>query len=427
MSGPHGNDGQPQPAARWASERPSGQFGGAARPGAGQQPGGAPYPGAPYPGAPYPGAPYPGAAGEQAGPSGYPIGAGYATSGYPGPYAAGQAPYSAGPAAAGSGQSPYGWPSTGWDQDNARRDTGPTILTTGPGAPGSPRPNGLAGPPRTLGAARLLGLAVALLGAVNFVLGFLPEVSARAAGLSSASLSVFAVGPAYVPILLLIAGLLALAAFLPGGEVSRLAVAAVSVGGAVGAIVSLGVPGSFELFANPNQVTRGLGAILLVVFGIVQAVVAIGAYVVGAGRTAVPTVAGQPASPVASPTSSMAQPASPMAQPASPVAQPAPAAWSVGGPPWSSPVGAAATAAEYPAADRYANPAAYSGPPAPLPYRDEPATGPQVVVGTETNSTETNSTETSGTATSGTATNGPGDGTPVGVDEPSAPDETADS
>jgi hypothetical protein len=90
------------------------------------------------------------------------------------------------------------------------------------------------------------------------------------------------VGPAYVPILLLIAGLLALAAFLPGTERSRLAVAAVSVGGAAGAIVSLGTPGSFELFANPNQVSSGLGAILLVIFGIIQAVIAVGAYVVGA-------------------------------------------------------------------------------------------------------------------------------------------------
>ena len=95
-------------------------------------------------------------------------------------------------------------------------------------------------------------------------------------------MSVFAVGPAYVPILLLIAGLLALAAFLPGSERSRLAVAAVSVGGAAGAIVSLGTPGSFELFANPNQVSSGLGAILLVIFGIIQAVIAVGAYVVGA-------------------------------------------------------------------------------------------------------------------------------------------------
>lgn len=134
------------------------------------------------------------------------------------------------------------------------------------------------GRPGALDPARLLGLAVAVLGVLNFCFGFLPEVSAPRL---DETLSVFAVGPAYVPILLLIAGLLALAAFLPGSERSRLAVAAVSVGGAAGAIVSLGTPGSFELFANPNQVATGMGAILLVIFGIVQAVVAIAAYVVG--------------------------------------------------------------------------------------------------------------------------------------------------
>ena len=83
-----------------------------------------------------------------------------------------------------------------------------------------------------------------LLGALNFIWGFLPEITATRI---DETLSVFAVGPAYVPILLLIAGLLALAAFLPGSERSRLAVAAVSVGGAAGAIVSLGTAGSVEL------------------------------------------------------------------------------------------------------------------------------------------------------------------------------------
>ena len=142
--------------------------------------------------------------------------------------------------------------------------------------------------------AKIFGLAVALLGALNFVWGFLPEVSAPRSG---ATLSVFAVGPAYVPILLLIAGLLALAAFLPGSERSRLAVAAVSVGGAAGAIVSLGTPGSFELFANPNQVSSGLGAILLVIFGIIQAVIAVGAYVVGADTLWKPRRGNGPAGP----------------------------------------------------------------------------------------------------------------------------------
>ena len=126
--------------------------------------------------------------------------------------------------------------------------------------------------------AKLLGLSVAGLGGLNFIWGFLPQLKATRI---DADLSVFAVGPAYVPILLLIAGLLAMAAFLPGSERSRLAVAAVSVGGAAGAIVSLGMTGPVELVAT-GQVSKGLGAILLVIFGIVQAVVAIAGYVVGA-------------------------------------------------------------------------------------------------------------------------------------------------
>jgi hypothetical protein len=156
----------------------------------------------------------------------------------------------------------------GWGPGQSEQDTGPI-----------PRVGGPAAPDRVgFDPARLLGFAVAVLGALNFVFGFLPELTAAR---SNESLSVFAVGPAYVPVLLLIAGLLALAAFLPGSERSRLAVAAVSVGGAAGAIVSLGTAGSVELVTT-SQVGKGMGAILLVIFGIIQAVVAIGAYVVGA-------------------------------------------------------------------------------------------------------------------------------------------------
>ena len=142
------------------------------------------------------------------------------------------------------------------------------------GPTAAPAQNRSAGPDP----AKLLGLAVAGLGGLNFIWGFLPELTAPRI---NEDLSVFAVGPGYVPILLLIAGILALAALLPGSERSRLAVAAVSVGGAAGAIVSLGTTGPVELLAT-GQVSKGLGATLLVVFGIIQAVVAIAGYVVGA-------------------------------------------------------------------------------------------------------------------------------------------------
>lgn len=166
-----------------------------------------------------------------------------------------------------------GWPAdpnragAGWPGGGGYQVAGPA------GAPPLP-----AAPRARLEPATLFGIAIAALGALNFVFGFLPQVTASRI---DESLSVYAVGPAYVPILLLIAGLLALAAFLPGSERSRLAVAAVSVGGAVGAVISLGTAGPFELAVG--QASKGTGAVLLAIFGIIQAVVAIGAYVVGSG------------------------------------------------------------------------------------------------------------------------------------------------
>jgi hypothetical protein len=213
-----------------------------------------------------------------------------------------------------------------------------------------------------------------------------------------------------VPILLLIAGLLALAAFLPGSERSRLAVAAVSVGGAAGAIVSLGTPGSFELFANPNQVTSGLGAILLVIFGIIQAVIAVGAYVVGADTLWKPRSGNGPAEPAPVPAGPAGW------DPRVPAAGSGPIDPSLvgvypserprdvdagyqgrGGTSWSTDHDAAqqvwvnrgAPSGYSPSVPGYGRPGqsvatAATGSPSPPVYAQEPPTGPQVVVGLET-------------------------------------------
>ena len=183
---------------------------------------------------------------------------------------------SAGPVPAGSYRQVGGgtYPSSG--------PAGQSPTGTAPGGPGTgqhPAPSdATGGHRRPIDPAKLFGIIIAALGGLNFVFGFLPQVTSTRI---DESLSVYAVGPGYVPILLLIAGLLALAAFLPGSERSRLAVAAVSVGGAVGALISLGTSSSLELLAA-GQVSKGLGAVLLTIFGIIQAVVAIAAYVVGA-------------------------------------------------------------------------------------------------------------------------------------------------
>src|SRR5660397_72925 len=63
----------------------------------------------------------------------------------------------------------------------------------------------------------------------------------------------------------------------------------VSAGGAIGAIVSLGTQDAVSGF---GQVNKGMGAILLVIFGLVQAVVALTAFVIGSGFVATPRSVG---------------------------------------------------------------------------------------------------------------------------------------
>lgn len=236
-----------------------------------------------------------------------------AAGGYPGSGAGGYPPPGAG-GYPGPGAGSYPPPGRGVHSTAAGAGSGPTGGGVAPvGAPPPPvgsspvgsspvgssavgaPPSGVAGARGSIDPAKLFGIVIAALGGLNFVFGFLPQVTASRI---DQSLSVYAVGPGYVPILLLIAGLLALAAFLPGSERSRLAVAAVSVGGAVGALISLGTSSSLELFAS-GQVSKGLGAVLLTIFGIIQAVVAIAAYVVGADLGFKSRVATTPERPAA--------------------------------------------------------------------------------------------------------------------------------
>ncbi|MGS0686220.1 DUF5336 domain-containing protein [Nakamurella sp. GG22] len=371
--------------------------------------------------------------------AGYPQ-AGYPQTGYPQAayqqVGVSQAAYQPGherqaaPTAAGYGGGPAVPGPAAWTPADAQRDTGPVHVIGRPGAGASRGGRGSAAA-RTLDPARLLGLAVAVLGALNFLWGFLPEISVSR---SDESLSVFAVGPAYVPVLLLIAGLLALAAFLPGSEVSRLAVAAVSVGGAAGAIVSLGTESSVQI-AFGSQASKGMGAILLVIFGIIQAVVAIGAYVVGAdvppwlrgsGSAAATTgVAG--GSPSAGPSAALGNPVSRSDQPAGPAAQAG--VWSPGqqggytgpsGPAtWGAPTAAYGSFGQ---SGGYAA-AAYQPPPATDRSADEPATGPQFIVGTETdrNPLRASPAADPGTAASDPSTDEAASSSKAGPDAPARP------
>ncbi|TKV58791.1 hypothetical protein FDO65_14875 [Nakamurella flava] len=152
------------------------------------------------------------------------------------------------------------------------------VSTDGPGVPDS-RADGTGG----TGVPRALTAVVALLGIVNLMAGFLPEVSLpEATRNAAASVSVYAVGPGWVPLLLLIGGLLAAGALMPGGADLRFAAAAVSVAGAIGAVIGLGIPNGFEQLLG-NGRGNGAGALLLFIVGTIQAVVAIAAHVMGSG------------------------------------------------------------------------------------------------------------------------------------------------
>ncbi len=243
-----------------------------------------------------------------------------------------------------TGPDHHGAPPGGWP---------PGAPLSGPAAPAPARSRAVLEP------AKAFGVVIAALGALNFVFGFLPELTSSRI---DATLSVYAVGPAYVPILLLVAGLLALAAFIPGSERSRLAVAAVSVGGAVGALISLGTDGPVQALTSA-QVSKGMGAVLLTIFGIIQAVVAIAAFVVGADARFAPRTAGQPPAAVGGRASS-----DPDTGPIRPVSFPAPAGPAAA--PWAQPGSSERGAPP---------PVAYYAGWAPPPDDDRP-TGPQRAV-----------------------------------------------
>jgi hypothetical protein len=129
-------------------------------------------------------------------------------------------------------------------------------------------------------------LGVAVLGVLNFVLGFLRAYGVAYVGGSIPVLS--SVG-AYAPVLFLVAGLVAAGAFLPGGRRHDYQTSVLSVAAAVGALATF-------LLAEPPL---AIGAILLLVFGAVQALAAVGALVLGRMSRDAAAAAGPGGHPVA--------------------------------------------------------------------------------------------------------------------------------
>jgi len=177
-----------------------------------------------------------------------------------------------GPAAGGPGFSgqPVGGPGQGGYGGQAQG--GP-----GHGSPlrGSPQSTGQqtsAKTPVDLG--KLLPLILGGLGVLAFILGFLPGQKYSTGG-SSDSVSVYSTVVAYLPILLLLTGLLAVAHLLPGGKKYPVPTALLAVVGLLAAIT--GLTSTADGFSN------GIGLILLLIVAILMAGAAVYAWLTESG------------------------------------------------------------------------------------------------------------------------------------------------
>ena len=146
--------------------------------------------------------------------------------GAPGPYP-GPPPGQQHPGQQHAGQQPGG--SGQWGQ--------PPQAYTPPKPPKAPKP-----PRQTpaMGLDKILALSVAALGVLNFIWGFLPAISLPDGALRRhAPTSIFSIGPAYLVLLFLIAGLLSLGPWEPKGRGYTFPVAIISAVTAIGALIAV--------------------------------------------------------------------------------------------------------------------------------------------------------------------------------------------
>ncbi|MGI8418243.1 MAG: DUF5336 domain-containing protein [Nakamurella sp.] len=117
---------------------------------------------------------------------------------------------------------------------------------------------------------KILPLVVGVLALLNFIWGFLPFYSG-----GGDSISIYGGGAGYLPLAFLIAGLLAIGPLLPKGQKASFAVAVISVVALLGAL--------FALVMNSVGASKGIGIILLLIFGIFQAAAAVLLWLFDAG------------------------------------------------------------------------------------------------------------------------------------------------
>jgi len=135
---------------------------------------------------------------------------------------------------------------------------------------------------------KVLAMILGLLGVLAYFFGFLPFLSySNGAGDDRVSVSVYGAGPSYLPILLLIVGLLACALFLPGGRKYSLPVAVLAIAGLLSAIAVMVSKNLFDRLADSTGGTAaskiGIGMILLLVVALVQAAAAVYGWLADSG------------------------------------------------------------------------------------------------------------------------------------------------
>lgn len=247
-------------------QQPPGPYGAPGPSSWGPGSGGQPYGG---PGAPGPG--YGGFGGPGGGSQGYGAGPGQQGSGQSGPGQSGSGQYGPGqygPGPQGPGQ--YGPGPQGGGQQ------GPGGSPYGAPAQKAPKPPKAPGKPVDLG--RILPLALAALGLLAFIFGFLHALTIGDDSLGAVKYSVYQV-QGWLPILLVVVGLLGVAPLLPGGKKYTLPTALLSIAGLLGAITAL----TSGVSASGSSVSRGAGLILLLIVALLQAAIAVYAWLTESG------------------------------------------------------------------------------------------------------------------------------------------------
>lgn len=246
-------------------QQPPGPYGAPGPSSWGPASGGQPYGG---PGAPGPG--YGGFGGPGGGSQGYGPGPGQQAPGQQGPGQSGPGQYGPGP----QGPGQYGpGPQGGGQQGPGQQGPGGSPY----GAPTQKAPKPPKGPGKPVDLGRILPLALAALGLLGFIFGFLHALSVGD-DLGGGSMSVYRV-VGYLPILVVLVGLFGVAPLLPGGKKYTLPTALLSVATLLAAITALiSVTSGYGA-----SVSRGAGLILLLIVALLEAAVAVYAWLTESG------------------------------------------------------------------------------------------------------------------------------------------------